>query len=65
MATKTLTRSSSSSTACIMGHIIATAAVFEIHIETNIVTAVNPKFNLNVKRTRKKSLNSRFSRELN
>jgi hypothetical protein len=29
-----------------MGHIIATAAVFEIHMEMNMATAVKPKFNL-------------------
>lgn len=29
-----------------IGHIIATAAVFEIHIETNMVTVIKPKFNL-------------------
>uniref|UniRef100_A0A182UYB2 Uncharacterized protein n=1 Tax=Anopheles merus TaxID=30066 RepID=A0A182UYB2_ANOME len=39
-----LTASSSSSTACTIGHIIATVAVLEIHIETNIVTMVRPKY---------------------
>lgn len=29
-----------------IGHIIATAAVFEIHIETNIVTVIKPKLSL-------------------
>lgn len=43
-----LTDSSSSKTACIIGIIIATAAVFEIHIDTNIVTAIKPKFNLKI-----------------
>lgn len=41
-----LTASSSSSTATRMGHIIAVAAVFEIHIEINIVTAIKPKCSL-------------------
>ena len=41
-----LTDSSSSKTAVKMGHIIAIAAVFEIHIDTNIVTATKPKFSL-------------------
>lgn len=46
MCSPFLTDSSSSSTACIIGHIIAIAAVFEIHMDTNIVTAMRPKFNL-------------------
>lgn len=29
-----------------IGHIMATAAVFEIHMEMNMVTAIKPKFNL-------------------
>lgn len=44
-----ITDSNSSKTACIIGIIIATAAVFEIHIDTNIVTEIKPKFNLNFK----------------
>lgn len=34
-----------------IGHIIAVAAVFEIHIETNIVTDINPKFSLQIHET--------------
>lgn len=43
---KLLTDDNSSNTACIMGHIMATAAVFEIHMEMNIVTSVSPKCSL-------------------
>lgn len=31
-----------------MGHIMATAAVFDIHIDTNMVTVIRPKFNLSI-----------------
>lgn len=34
------------------GIIIATAAVFEIHIDTNMVTTIKPKFNLKSTQTK-------------
>lgn len=37
---------SSSSTAWIMGHIMAVHAAFEIHMDRNMVTIINPKCNL-------------------
>lgn len=57
---KFLTDSSSSSTASIIGHIIAMAAVLEIHMDTNIVTAIRPKFNL-TKNEMPLQVNSLFS----
>lgn len=42
-----LTPSSSCKTANVIGLIIAVAAVLFIHIEINIVVAINPKLSLN------------------
>lgn len=46
---KGLTASSSTRTVSIMGIIIAVAAVFEIHIEMNIVTKNRPNVSLKMK----------------
>jgi len=49
-----LTASSSTRTVSIMGIIMAVAAVFEIHIEMNIVTKNKPNVSLRNKKLRKK-----------